>query len=122
RKDFLESHYVILEQNRQCHPQDRLWGQAPRNPLLFVEILGGIVVAILVLGWLLSKVTGGKATAKRSFAERVAKHKSDEKPARKTVYKVGGVEFNDYGAALQFAAQVFPNQNHPSSYITKEER
>mgnify|MGYP003316575357 FL=1 len=100
----------------------KLFFFATRNTLLFFEILGGIVVAILVLGWLLSKVTGGKATAKRSFAERIAKPKSDEPTKRKTVYKVGGVEFNDYGAALQFAAQVFPNQNHPSSYITKEER
>ncbi len=100
----------------------KLFFFATRNTLLFFEILGGIVVAIVVLGWLLSKLAGGRATAKRSFAERVAKPKSKEQPVRKTVYKVGGMEFNDYGTAYQFASQIYPNQNHPSSYITKEER
>lgn len=95
---------------------------ATKNTILFFEILGGIVVAIVVLGWILSKITPGKATKKRSFTERIAKPKSKGQPVRKTVYKVGGVEYTDYGLALQRAAMLYPGQNHPSSYITKEER
>ncbi len=95
---------------------------ATKNTILFLEILGGIVVAVLVLGWMLSKVTHGKATKKRSFAERIAQPKSKGQPVRKTVYKVGGEEYTDYSLALQRATMLYSGQNHPSSYITKEER
>ncbi len=95
---------------------------ATKNTVLFFEILGGIVVAIVILGWILSKITPGKATKKRSFTERIAKPKSKGQQVRKTVYKVGGVEYTDYGLALQQATMLYPGQNHPSSYIVKEER
>ena len=90
------------------------------NFVLSLKILAGIVVAIIVLGWLFSKFSLGKGTKHNSFATAAKKSQITETKLKGTVYVVDGKEFDNYTDAQMYAKQFHPDS--PASWISVEKR
>ena len=87
----------------------KLFTFVKHNFILSLEILGGSIVATVLIGWLLSKVSPGKTTKHNSFANAREKTKDFEKKNTKTVYVVDGREFDTYQEAMNVAKQFHPD-------------
>lgn len=90
------------------------------NMLLSLEIFGGIIVGIVVLGWILGKLTPKSKARPQRKISIAPENKPNGKPAHKTVYIVDGIEFSDHAFAIQNAKQFHPD--NPLSFIRIEHR
>lgn len=72
--------------------------------MLSLEIIAGCFIGVIVLGWLLNKLSPGKGAGKHSRTTATTSTTNDT-----FVYSVGGQTFDNESDAIAYAQEHYPN-------------